>query len=204
MPKVKHPKGSGGGAGAPINVPLAEQIIQDASVKPVSRVKRRGKASKHGGREEDEYVDEKLSRRILEQARIQQEELETEHDLAGGQEPKVKKKTTVLGEDEDSGSDDDEWPSLEKAAVMEKGDYCEDVTVNPEDEKAIEMFMNKNPPLRCCLNTEVENCPKPLKSSQHCLTGNRSFTSQSQKHGRQLPCTRQQGTTPSVTFLGIM
>uniref|UniRef100_A0A8D0AZ15 Bystin n=1 Tax=Salvator merianae TaxID=96440 RepID=A0A8D0AZ15_SALMN len=148
MPKVKHPKGSGGGAGAPINVPLAEQIIQDASVKPVSRVKRRGKASKHGGREEDEYVDEKLSRRILEQARIQQEELETEHDLAGGQEPKVKKKTTVLGEDEDSGSDDDEWPSLEKAAVMEKGDYCEDVTVNPEDEKAIEMFMNKNPPLR--------------------------------------------------------
>ncbi|XP_053249118.1 bystin [Podarcis raffonei] len=148
MPKVKRSRGSGGAAKA-ASVPLAEQILQGDSVKPVTRVKRRGKAGKHGGGE-DEYVDEKLSRRILEQARIQQEELEAEHGAAGGGEPE-KAKTTVLGpasKDRDSDTDDDEWPTLEQAAAMGKGEYCDEVTVNPEDEKAIEMFMNKNPPLR--------------------------------------------------------
>ncbi|KAF7253189.1 Bystin [Varanus komodoensis] len=149
MPKVKRPRGSSGAAAAG-NIPLAEQIALADSVKPVTRVKRRGKAAKHGGGEEDEYVDEKLSRRILEQARIQQEELEAEHGAGGRNELKTKKKTTVLGpasKDGDSDTEDDEWPSLEKAAAM-KEEYCEEIIVNPEDEKAIEMFMNKNPPLR--------------------------------------------------------
>nr|XP_020652403.1 bystin [Pogona vitticeps] len=150
MPKVKRARGSGG-AGATGNVSLAEQIIQSDSVKPITRVKRRGKAGKQGGGDgdTDDYVDEKLSRRILEQARIQQEELEAEHGPAGGDEPK--KRTTVLGpvsKDGDSDDDDDEWPLLERAAALEKGECCEEVTVNPEDEKAIEMFMNKNPPVR--------------------------------------------------------
>ncbi|XP_062975257.1 bystin [Elgaria multicarinata webbii] len=146
MPKAKRARGSGAAA----NVPLAEQIAQGDSVKPVTRVKRRGKAGQHGGGEEDEYVDEKLSRRILEQARIQQEELEAEHGAGRRDEPKAKK-TTVLGpasKDGDSDTEDEEWPSLEKAAAMEKREYCEEMTVNAEDEKAIEMFMNKNPPLR--------------------------------------------------------
>ncbi|XP_015277131.1 PREDICTED: bystin [Gekko japonicus] len=147
MPKVKRPRGSSGAGG---NVSLAEQIIQGESVKPITRVKTRGKAGRRGGEEEeDEYVDEKLSRRILEQARIQQEELEAEHGT--GKEESKKKKTTFLGptsKDGNSDTEDDEWPSLEKAATMEKGDYCKEVTVNMEDEKAIEMFMNKNPPLR--------------------------------------------------------
>uniref|UniRef100_A0A8D0GKT1 Bystin like n=1 Tax=Sphenodon punctatus TaxID=8508 RepID=A0A8D0GKT1_SPHPU len=166
MPKVKRPRGSGGVGEAARNVPLADQIIQGDSVRPVTR---------------DEYVDEKLSRRILEQARIQQEELEAEHCLGKGTEPK-REKTTVLGstsKDGDSDAEDNEWPSLEKAASMGKDDYSEEVTVNPEDERAIEMFMNKNPPLRRTLadiimekitekQTEVETvmsevsgCPMP-------------------------------------------
>lgn len=46
--------------------------------------------------------------------------------------------------------EDEEWPSLEKAAAVasRRGEYCGEVVVDPEDEKAIEMFMNKNPPLR--------------------------------------------------------
>ncbi|XP_054838000.1 bystin [Eublepharis macularius] len=148
MPKVKRARGAGGGAEA--SVSLADQIIQGDLVKPITRVKARGKGRRRGGEEEeDEYVDEKLSRRILEQARIQQEELEAEHGT--GREESKKKKTTVLGpvsKDGNSDTEDDEWPSLEKAATMEKGDNCEEVTVNMEDEKAIEMFMNKNPPLR--------------------------------------------------------
>lgn len=50
--------------------------------------------------------------------------------------------------DGDSDAEDDDWPTLEMASAMEKRDYCEAAPVNPEDEKAIEMFMNKNPPLR--------------------------------------------------------
>lgn len=46
------------------------------------------------------------------------------------------------------GSDDEEWPTLEKAATMTGPDYHAEVVVDPEDERAIEMFMNKNPPAR--------------------------------------------------------
>lgn len=93
-------------------------------------------------------MDEKLSRKILEQARLQQEELEAEH---GPGSQVTKEKTTVLGNKskaENSDSEDEEWPSLEKAASMDAAAYNEHVEVNPEDEKAIAMFMNKNPPVR--------------------------------------------------------
>lgn len=39
---------------------------------------------------------------------------------------------------------DEEWPDLE----AEQGEGITEVEVNPEDEKAIQMFMNKNPPVR--------------------------------------------------------
>ncbi|XP_040280047.1 bystin [Bufo bufo] len=128
------------------HVALTEQILQDGSVRPTTRVKRRGQGPDEP--QDDDYVDEKLSRRILEQARIQQEELEAEHG-AGSLAPKPK--TTVLdykNKNLDSDSEDEEWPTLEKASSMDAGSYNEDVEVNPEDERAIEMFMNKNPPLR--------------------------------------------------------
>ncbi|XP_075709702.1 bystin [Rhinoderma darwinii] len=141
MPKHRSSRGS-----APRHVALAEQIMQDGSVRPTNRDKRRGQDS--GDSQDDGYVDEKLSRRILEQARIQQEELEAEHG-AGILSPK--QKTTVLdykSKRNDSDSEDEEWPTLEKAASMAAGSYSEDVELNLEDEKAIEMFMNTNPPLR--------------------------------------------------------
>lgn len=46
-------------------------------------------------------------------------------------------------EEEEEEEEDEEWPSLQQAAA--RGG---EVVVDPEDEKAIEMFMNKNPPLR--------------------------------------------------------
>ncbi|XP_069802105.1 bystin [Dendropsophus ebraccatus] len=141
MPKQRSSRGS-----ASRHVALAEQILQDGAVRPTVRGKRRGQGPEEA--EEDRYVDEKLSRRILEQARIQQEELETEHG-AGSLVPK--QKTTVLDykkKSNDSDSEDEEWPTLEKAASLDTGHYSEDVEVNPEDEKAIERFMSKNPPLR--------------------------------------------------------
>ncbi|XP_073398607.1 bystin [Dendrobates tinctorius] len=141
MPKQRSSRGSG-----PRHAALADQILQEGSVRPSTRAKRRGQGAEKA--QDDDYVDEKLSRRILEQARIQQEELEAEHG-AGTVPPR--ERTTVLeykNKGNDSDSEDEEWPSLEKAARVDKGGYNEDVEVNPEDEKAIEMFMNKNPPLR--------------------------------------------------------
>ena len=49
--------------------------------------------------------------------------------------------------DEDS---DEEWPALGEAGAGEGDDAgcATEVVVDAEDEKAIETFMNKNPPMR--------------------------------------------------------
>lgn len=91
MPKVKRSKGGGGGGGETIG--LAEQILQSDMVRPHGRVKNRDQV-KMREEDEDEYVDERLSRKILDQARIQQEELQSEFGLA----PEKKQPSTVLGE----------------------------------------------------------------------------------------------------------
>lgn len=89
MPKVKKSKGGGekGGGGA---VTLADQILQADTVRARGRVKSRDSRAQ----DEDTYVDERLSRKILQQARIQQEELQTEYGLAP---EKKKTPVTVLG-----------------------------------------------------------------------------------------------------------
>lgn len=87
MPKVK--KSSGGGrSGA--GMALADQILQADAVPVRSRTKSRDDRAES----EDKYVDERLSRKILQQARIQQEELQTEYGLAP---EKKKQPLTVLG-----------------------------------------------------------------------------------------------------------
>ncbi|NXH83191.1 BYST protein, partial [Edolisoma coerulescens] len=123
------------GSGPAPALPLAEQILQDAA--PRARPKR----GAPGGAEEqdgdgggDGFVDARLSRRILEQARRQQEELEAEHGPGAPAAPR--QRSAVLGEP----------PAA--AAAGRSGDYGGEVEVDPEDEKAIEMFMNKTPPLR--------------------------------------------------------
>ncbi|XP_059723435.1 bystin [Haemorhous mexicanus] len=173
MPKARRARGSGP---APA-LPLAEQILQDAAPRLRAREKR-GAEEQGGDGGGDGFVDARLSRRILEQARRQQEELEAEHGPGAPAAPR--QRSAVLGPCSDS-EDDEEWPSLEKAAAAagRSGDYGGEVEVDPEDEKAIEMFMNKNPPLRRTLadiimekitekQTEVETalselsgCPMP-------------------------------------------
>uniref|UniRef100_A0A8C4RFH8 Bystin-like n=1 Tax=Erpetoichthys calabaricus TaxID=27687 RepID=A0A8C4RFH8_ERPCA len=138
MPKVKKAKGIG--SEREKHVALADQILQDDSVRPSVRLKSRDR------REEvdEQYVDEKLSRKILKQARIQQEELETEYGL-GSKGKQKKTQTTVLGSASKDSDSEDEWPSLEQKE--EEMDGIGEVEVNAEDEKAIEMFMNKNAPV---------------------------------------------------------
>ncbi|XP_055510949.1 bystin [Leucoraja erinacea] len=142
---------------------LAQHILQADAVRPLGRQKLR-----HSGRgeaEDEEYVEPRLSRRILQQARAQQRQLLAEqrprdnsHGAAGdeaagaGPGPDSGSKTTLLGPASKGGDSDsdleDEWPSLEISAEIAREGGCEEVTVDPEDDKAIDMFMNKNPPLR--------------------------------------------------------
>lgn len=135
MPKVKKSKGAPERSGA--GVALADQILQGDSVRMSGRVKNRSRTHD----EEQEYVDEKLSRKILQQARIQQEELQTELGIT----PETKKQpATQLGVSTEDGDSDVEWPALGTSAE----DTGTEVQVDPEDEKAIQMFMSKNPPVR--------------------------------------------------------
>ncbi|KAM9860238.1 bystin [Aulostomus maculatus] len=138
MPKVRKSKGGGersGGTGT-----LVDQILEGDTVRARGRVKSRDTRVEN----EDKYVDERLSRKILQQARIQQEELQTEYGLAP---EKKKTPVTVLGAAAEDADSDEEWPALGEAGA---GDIeCDaEVAIDPDDEKAIEMFMNKNPPVR--------------------------------------------------------
>lgn len=91
MPKFKA---AGGAAGQEKHAPLAEQILAGDAVRAGSRQKRRGRGT---GEEEEEYVGPKLTRRILQQARQQQDELEAEHGT-GDKPAAPRKRTTRLGE----------------------------------------------------------------------------------------------------------
>lgn len=88
MPKVKKAKGGGEKSGEAMA--LADQIMQGDTVRARGRVKSRDSRAEN----EDTYVDERLSRKILQQARIQQEELQSEYGLAP---EKKKTPVTVLG-----------------------------------------------------------------------------------------------------------
>ncbi|XP_051549906.1 bystin-like [Myxocyprinus asiaticus] len=137
MPKVKKSKSGPERSGAGTGVSLADQILQGDSVRISGRVKNRSRTHD----EEQDYVDEKLSRKILQQARIQQDELQTELGLT----PETKRQpATQLGPSTQDGDSDEEWPVLGESAE----ESSSEVHVDPEDERAIQMFMNKNPPVR--------------------------------------------------------
>ncbi|XP_056293077.1 bystin isoform X2 [Pseudoliparis swirei] len=144
MPKVKKSKGGGGGGetsgGA---MPLADQILQADTM----RVRGRVKSKDSRAESEDNYVDERLSRKILKQARIQQDELQTEHGLVP---EKKKTPVTVLGPDTQDADSDEEWPALGTSGGTDDNNAVVDteIVVDPADETAMEMFMNKNPPMR--------------------------------------------------------
>ncbi|XP_070533790.1 bystin-like [Ptychodera flava] len=119
------------------SVSLAEQILEDRTTHSSQRSKVRSRQN-----EDETYVDEKLSRKILEQARQQQEELESEHGHSASL--GARSKTTSLGppkDDDDDDVSDEEFPGNE-------GEFYEHFEVDEEDEKALEMFMNKAAPMR--------------------------------------------------------
>ncbi|TNN85590.1 Bystin [Liparis tanakae] len=134
MPKVKKSKGGGGGGetsgGA---MALADQILQADTMRARGRVKSKDSRAES----EDNYVDERLSRKILQQARIQQDELQTEYGLVP---EKKKMPVTVLGPDTQDADSDEEWPALGTAGADDNDVVCDtEVVVDPADETAMEI-----------------------------------------------------------------
>ncbi|XP_071142965.1 bystin-like [Mytilus edulis] len=111
---------------------LADQILTDKSVKLKGRNKIRNRKD-----EDDSYVDDKLSKKILEQARLQQAELEEEHGIIRAQ--PVKKKTTL-----DTGPPRDDSDS-DNDLASDNEEFYEDIEVDEDDEKALQMFMSNEP-----------------------------------------------------------
>lgn len=125
---------------------LGDQITE-------GRVSKKQKSSKFRLRaEEEEFVDAKTSQRILKQARKQQAEL----NLLGGDsfgpslsesvalsEGTSKRQKHRLGRAGGDSSDESDEEFREEGDV-DGQDFFDDIKINEEDERALEMFQNKN------------------------------------------------------------
>lgn len=118
------------------NVPLDEQLKEEVSARK-ARVKSRNRKD-----EDDQFVDDKLTKKILDQARKQQEDLEEEHGLQSSSAgvkfkvPDAKPRLLNKGASSDDEDDYEEPP--------EDDTFYETIEVDEADEKALELFMNEN------------------------------------------------------------
>ncbi|XP_064652486.1 bystin-like [Lineus longissimus] len=136
---------------------LADQILEDKSVRVPGRTK-----GKQRREQDDDFVDEKLSRKILDQARRQQEELEDEHGVKKRE--KKSPKTVSLG----AGPSKPQSDSEDDISDAEEFDY-EHVEINDEDEKALEMFMSKSAPQRRTLADIIQEKLTEKQTEIHTL-----------------------------------
>jgi len=153
----------GGGGEGKKKVPLDLQLRREEEVEEggVARAKsgRKGEARDA----EDEFLDQKLTRKILDAAREQQEELQEEYGVAkaskGGKAtpsagfkvplPKTDKthpNKTSLGSDEDNDDEDDDDDDL--SSSVSDADFYQDIQIDEDEEKALEAFMSKTPAVK--------------------------------------------------------
>lgn len=147
MGKAKKNKMATGGA-RERNAPLAAQITEDKTV----RAPGRSKAKHLTDEQEDKYIDEKLSKRILAQALQQQDDLEEEHGGQGGKAPRSGAPAAVkLGggdSDQDDSDDNGGGGRGDDHDGLAAEDLYEDLEIDAGDEAALARFMSANPPAR--------------------------------------------------------
>ncbi|XP_071440505.1 bystin [Hetaerina americana] len=120
-------------------VPLDIQLEGDRYAKPTGRVKSRVRQD-----DEESFVDSQLSKKILQQARKQQLELEENVGISNAS-PLSKPSSSLSGTNVESDDDEEE----DDDANLKAYDYENALSqINPEDEKAIERFMSKDPEVR--------------------------------------------------------
>lgn len=123
---------------------LTQQILNTGAPRATSRVKARDLAT--ASKEKDEYVEGRLSRRILEEVRIQQDELEEECGLSEATTMKKKRQSREVVTDMKNGSDNESEEEEEEG--YDELDTCDVAAhhlcprVSREDERALKMFMN--------------------------------------------------------------
>jgi len=112
------------------SAPLADQLASDQFAESSGRTKERRRLD-----EDEDYVESRLSKNIISQARLQAAEIENEF-----KKPLTDPKTFKLGAANDS-DDDSEPDELELPNYEDK-----EVAVNREDEDALRVFMNPSAP----------------------------------------------------------
>ncbi|XP_050432162.1 bystin [Adelges cooleyi] len=116
---------------------LADQIAGDR----VASKKNKEPKIRIRQEENEELIGSQLSKRILHQIREQKQEInESEGDN--------KILLTSLGSGTDSEDDEDDKPMFGEG---DEGDFYEQLEINKDDEKALEMFMSKKPETRFTL-----------------------------------------------------
>lgn len=139
-----------GGDPAAKKLPLDIQLRQDDAVD--SSAPARPKAGRKGAARdaEDDFLDSKMTRKILDSAKQQQEELQEEFGVTkvckyksestpgSFKVPAPKLKGTVEGSDDDDSDDED-------VESVSSDDFYGDVVIDEEDEMALEAFMSKTP-----------------------------------------------------------
>ncbi|CAI6349498.1 unnamed protein product [Macrosiphum euphorbiae] len=115
---------------------LADQIVSDRVVSKKKEPKIRLRQD-----EREEVIGSQLSKRILDQVREQKQEINESEGTN-------KNLLTSLGSGSDSEEDEEEKPMFGEG---EDEDYYEQLEINADDEKALEMFMSKKPEARLTL-----------------------------------------------------
>ncbi|EDV20462.1 Bystin [Trichoplax sp. H2] len=136
---------------------LADDIIGDVHAKPSGRNKRRKRVEKT-----DPYVTERLSGKILQQAREQQDEIEEGlDDVHPAQRKRIKKRpqpTTSLGDHFDNDSEADGEANSDEGSDVEisEADLTGAIKLDKEDEKALQLFMSVEPDKRMTLGDFIK------------------------------------------------
>jgi len=129
---------------APRNTPLEDHIQKDEFAAPSGRVKVRKERKDEDTT--DEFIDGKLSKNIIDQARLQMQDLQTEASTVKEKSVKFPKLGENLsGDEDDSDNEGDNDTDDEKGFSDEvKRNY----NMNKKDEEAFEAFMNTAEPRR--------------------------------------------------------
>jgi len=145
-------------------VPLDLQLRRDVEEgEGVTRVKSGRKGDARDA--EEQFLDNKLTRKILDAARDQQEELQEEFgvstagksgkgvkfDTAGFKVPLPKsdsKKSSSKNIDDEDDDDDDDDDDDGMSSTGSDADFYQDIHIDEEEEKALEAFMSKTPAVK--------------------------------------------------------
>lgn len=116
---------------------LADDIAAGGEIKDTSSRQEKARFRQ----EEDEYVDQKQTKRIIKEALKQQKELEKDVRMTNSNKKDNPVKVPILRNDNDSEDEDD--PDVNEA-IADASFVDEEIEIDEEDEQALKLFMNQN------------------------------------------------------------